>query len=623
MNEVDGILIPILRETGASIPNDVENFEDFDNKILFSSIAAVLKTVSPKYNNLPQSLPESKAERFRLCSRVSFAIQNMGYTSEVGYQTLLYPNELDTRKLLTWMVNQLKSDEDEAETEVSGSKLLQRQIKENLKQWKNARYSLFKEPQPWEMFRVVNVNIPEPNPIESMLDYYNHFLPAVKSQLNFPGSLLPTIIEQNCTEIASQQARDEALGTEEEEKDHIVQKEFFKELIVSTVKTSVAHAKVKKNQIKVSQLVQPKAASVQLKPSFVEERNVFTRRAEFDQEKAVTMAEVVDDSGNIKQITETGDIVQAEEELEEQRAAELAKATRRREKLTRKLDHIQAEVEKQKKLANEREEKLKSAEEKEKKMTQEFKSKQKALSLLPNAQENLVKLQHVVANTRAKQNKLHKEWEKMKAGLTQKVQSQSTQISARKADAKMKVQQLKANRKKMKEMGLEIREKQVQHNELLVALNKLPKSVNRQHYVKRIMDIGKTLDKQKREIRTILRDVNQLQKETNKMAETSQRVFGITDDMVYKAAQNNKDKAAIKDIKNIYRSIVAMRDKFDTLVETIRKKGFNSAEIGDTETRIEQLESSNTGLNLTQVLEDLAVVKAENKELASRIKAQG
>jgi len=401
-----------------------------------------------------------------------------------------------------------------------------------------------------------------------------------------------------------------------------VQKEFFKNLIVTTVKTSVAHAKVKKNQIKVIQLVQPKAASVHLKPSFVEERNVFTRRAEFDQEKAVIMAEVVDDSGKIKQITESGDIVQAEEELEEQRAAELAKATRRREKLTRKLDHIQAEVEKKQKQVNEGEEKLKSAEEKEKKMTQELKSKKKALSLLPNAKENLVKLQQVVENTKSKQEKLHKEWEKMKSGLMQKVQSQSADISSRKADAKMKVSQLKANRKKMKEMGLEIREKQVQHNELLLSLNKLPKSVNRQHYVKRIMDIGKTLDKQKREIRTILRDVNQLQKETNKMAETSQRVFGITDDMVYKAAQNSKDKAAIKDIKNIYRSIVAMRDKFDTLVETIRKKGFNSAEIGDTETRIEQLESSNTGLNLTQVLEDLAVVKAENKELANRIKAQ-
>jgi len=623
MNEVDGILIPILRGTGASIPTDVENFEEFDNKILFSCIAAVLKTVSPKYNNLPHTLPESKAERFRLCSRVSFAIQNMGFTSEVGYQTLLYPNELETRKLLTWMVNQLKSDEDEAETEVSGSKLLKRQMNENLKRWKNARYSLFKEPQPWEMFRAVNVHVPEPNPIESMLDYYNNFLPAVKGQLHFPGSLLPTIIEQNCTEIASQQARDEALGTEEEEKDHFAQKEFFKDLVISTIKTSVAQAKVKKSQIKVSQLVHPKAVSVQIKPSFVEERNVFTRRAEFDQEKAVITAEVVDDSGNIKQITETGDIVQAEEELEEQRAAELAKATRRREKLMRKLDNIQAEVEKQQKLVNEGEEKLKLAEEKEKKMTQEFKSKQKALSLLPNAQENLGKLQQLVENTKAKQEKLHKEWEKMKSGLTEKVQSQSADISARKADAKMKVEQLKANRKKMKEMGLEIREKQVQHNELLAALNKLPKSVNRQHYVKRIMDIGKTLDKQKREIRTILRDVNQLQKETNKMAETSQRVFGITDDMVYKAAQNSKDKAAIKDIKNIYRSIVAMRDKFDTLVETIRKKGFNSAEIGDTETRIEQLESSNTGLNLTQVLEDLAVVKAENKELANRIKAQG
>lgn len=34
-------------------------------------------------------------------------MQELGYSGEVGYDTFLYPNELDTRSLVMWLVDRL------------------------------------------------------------------------------------------------------------------------------------------------------------------------------------------------------------------------------------------------------------------------------------------------------------------------------------------------------------------------------------------------------------------------------------------------------------------------------------------------------------------------------------
>merc|ERR1711971_1325030 len=112
---------------------------------------------------------------------------------------------------------------------------------------------------------------------------------------------------------------------------------------------------------------------------------------------------------------------------------------------------------------------------------------------------------------------MKKQWEQIRSGMLEKLEKRQGERGKRKADAKLKVEQLKEMRKTMREMGLEIREKNERHKQLVEEVNKLPKSVNRQHYVNRILDIVKTLNKQKKEIRIILKDVRELKSENERL----------------------------------------------------------------------------------------------------------
>lgn len=64
-------------------------------------------------------------------------------------------------------------------------------------------------------------------------------------------------------------------------------------------------------------------------------------------------------------------------------------------------------------------------------------------------------------------------------------------------DVGIKVDQIKRMRAEMKEKSQDLREKDALYKQVLEELNKMPKSINRQVYVRRIMDIVKNLDKQK------------------------------------------------------------------------------------------------------------------------------
>jgi hypothetical protein len=60
----------------------------------------------------------------------------------------------------------------------------------------------------------------------------------------------------------------------------------------------------------------------------------------------------------------------------------------------------------------------------------------------------------------------------------------------------------------------------------------LPKSIPREAYVKRIMDVVRNLVKYREEIDKILTDVRRVQKEINSASQTQQRSFSVADDTV-------------------------------------------------------------------------------------------
>jgi DNA repair ATPase RecN len=208
-----------------------------------------------------------------------------------------------------------------------------------------------------------------------------------------------------------------------------------------------------------------------------------------------------------------------------------------------------------------------------------------------------------------------KQWEEVKAPYLDEFARKRKRMEDRKEECRLKLEAIKRMREDMKDMVLQLREKDDVHKNAVEELNKLPKSVNRQVYIKRIMDIVKNLDRQKVDIRKILADIRDVQREINSVTDTSKRSFALADDLIFKSAQVSKDPAATQ----AYKNLVQMRDSFDTLIGNVEQTGATRNETRDIESRIETLQQRNLNLNLDRVQADLDAVKAENAQAAKRL----
>jgi len=237
------------------------------------------------------------------------------------------------------------------------------------------------------------------------------------------------------------------------------------------------------------------------------------------------------------------------------------------------------------------------------------------LRLLPEAAKNLEELRKMSQAAAEKLMNLGKEWEQHRAPLVAKFRRQKQLLVERKDEVGTKVGLIQQMRKDMKEKLNDLRDKEKIYQQVLDELNKLPKSINRQVYVDRIMDVVKNLERQKVDIKKILEDVRRVQKDINATSETSKRSFAVADEVVYQAAAK-KDAFAIQSYKNV----VTLREGFDQLVASVEDTGKHKNETREMGARIDVIESRNTALNMERVEKDLDQVKKENKAMVGKLK---
>jgi len=240
------------------------------------------------------------------------------------------------------------------------------------------------------------------------------------------------------------------------------------------------------------------------------------------------------------------------------------------------------------------------------------------LDLLPEAEKNLEQLGQVSVDNTKRLLKFGEEWEKTRVPLVIKIRRGKQLLDQRKGDVGKKVALIKRMRVEMKAKAQAVREKDLIYKQVAEELSKLPKSINRQVYIRRIMDIVKNLDKQKLDIRKILEDVKRAQKDINQVTKTSQRSFAMTDEVVYQTAKTNRDDPVAT---QAYKNVLTMREGFEALVEKVAETGRCKNEITEMQARIESLDQRNTSLNMERVQKDLEQVKKENKQLANKIRA--
>lgn len=81
---------------------------------MIESVAKLLNQINSATNSsaetLPTKLPPSTAVRFRIGTKLATVCQSLGYKNEIGYQTFLYSNEAELRKLLIFLVEILNKE---------------------------------------------------------------------------------------------------------------------------------------------------------------------------------------------------------------------------------------------------------------------------------------------------------------------------------------------------------------------------------------------------------------------------------------------------------------------------------------------------------------------------------
>merc|ERR1712190_80668 len=150
-------------------------------------------------------------------------------------------------------------------------------------------------------------------------------------------------------------------------------------------------------------------------------------------------------------------------------------------------------------------------------------------------------------------------------------------------------------------------------------LNKLPKTIDRQVYVDRILGVVTNLENQNKQIKQILDDVNSLQRDVNLVVDKSKRTFGVVDNMVFSAASNAKEIGTKRQLNQIYRQVVNMREYFDSLVDTARNISNAQNETRDLEYQIVALKEKVESLEMKKIKTDLKEVEEENEDLAKRL----
>ncbi|XP_047482449.1 coiled-coil domain-containing protein 22 homolog [Penaeus chinensis] len=109
MEEVDKILILTLNQLGCDIDEEVKSVGGFGIPEVVTGVVKCIRAINSDYE-LPSSLPQNMAQRFRAAASIAQAIKDVGYSGDVGYQSLLYPNETDLRKIFMFLLEKLPKD---------------------------------------------------------------------------------------------------------------------------------------------------------------------------------------------------------------------------------------------------------------------------------------------------------------------------------------------------------------------------------------------------------------------------------------------------------------------------------------------------------------------------------
>ncbi|XP_047110934.1 coiled-coil domain-containing protein 22 homolog isoform X1 [Schistocerca piceifrons] len=611
MEEVDKIIIHSLRQVGCDL-EEADSLKQFSTEMVIEAAVRCLDVIQPGLG-LPHSLPPNMSARFRVGASIAQACMDLGYPGEIGYQTFLYSSEADVRRVFMFLIEKLPKETEKTivDPTVGGAELLEQQVAEEVRRqlcapwlpsycrqeglrWRNDGSWSREGCRHCKPFLSNGfLHIPDANnQSEAYQEYIALHLPSFPEQVNPDGQILPALITTNAFLLHCQC---DVLPSARSLKKWPQQ---FSDCLLDGARQN-SHAPGVESVPRARAGPKP---PVKQKPAFLQ------KTSQKEAKNEVIPAEIIAAERTVP--------IPEPRKTQQQLIEEGRKET---EELCRHIEELELDI----RSLNAKLAQISGETVAEDRTLQEQKDrlavKQRTYELLPEADENLAKLQSLVENSAQRLVGLAAQWEKHRAPLLARYRELRHRNSSRASESQKQADAIRTLREKMRELTDEVHSKEELHTQLLADYEKVSKDTNtvsRTAYTRRIMEIIGNIRKQRDEIAKVLADTRELQKEINTLSGQLERSFTVADELIFRDAK--KDEVS----RRAYKLLATLHSDCSELVQMVEETGAIIREIRDLEEQIETETAKNVGSNLERVSADLRQMQQENAALTAQLKSK-
>ncbi|EAT38744.1 AAEL009388-PA [Aedes aegypti] len=581
MDEIDNIILHSLRQIECNLDEEVISLDDLSPSMLVQVVSKCISLIDPGLE-LPRTLPPGMAQRFTATASLAEACRTIGYRRDIGYQTFLYSNVAEVRRVLMFLVEKLPK---EAADKTSGSG----------------------------------------QPVDSATQLENRILSSLQSQLQAPW------MPEFC-----QVGRPEGLSTTSggESPAQIAFRRFIpRKISVPFVTQGDVAAEVKEFWSRrnldcldegslVPSLIAANDGAIKTNAKgAIDEVDRQVKLPAINEKllqyysKGGTKHRLAEPSGAAASSGTTEKVVLNNITVETKPGKTPL------ESLQEEIDALQQEIvqhsEEGVQLESSRKETDESIEEYRKtivRLKEEKKIKERTHILLEDPEVNVKKLEAIIAAGGERMKKLQDQWDAHRIPLVDTLEAYRLKNSDKLSKSQQVLDQIESTRQKCEEVVIDLQTKGAMYARLQKEFEKLNKTVSRTAYTSRILEIIGNIRKQKNGIDQILQDTRSLQKEINNITGQLDRQFTVTDDLIFRNAKKDEHS------KRAYKLLVTLHSDCEELIKLVQETGAIKREVRDLEDQIENEKGRNTAANLAQITHDLTEMQNESQRLEESIR---
>ncbi|CAH1400021.1 unnamed protein product [Nezara viridula] len=578
MEEVDRIIIHSLKDIGCDLDEDIQGLEEFSTEMVVQAAARCLKIIQPDID-ISDTLPQNMASRFHLSCAIAEACKGLGYNGDVGYQTFLYSNVGDVRRVFMFLIEKLPREvEKQLEIDVDPVSKLITDIGKEIKRRLDLKTSVKKRAMPFLSVPletgIITTDTKLKESPKEWKEHVIHHLPFLTEQTK-SNNFLPSAIVLNAKGLH----------------------------IKSEVKsTNAANNHVDQNAALVSSSLGSEDTWLTMMESLIFGKDESAKSSSFNNDRSG----VDIDHNSPSSVSKTNNDSVNEEELiiNEDPLQNIRK----------NVEELQINIKEQQVVLDKIEEDCKRELIITGEKSNEIEFHRKALSLLPQAEENLGKIEESIKNMSEKILSLAVKWESYRKPLIEKYIGVKSKMANKESQNEKEHDKMKQLKGKIDVINQQLVAKRGIIAQLEEDYDKLPKNINRSAYTRRIMEIIGNIKKQKDEIEKILKDTKSLQKETNSLNGRLERLFAVCEETIFR--NTKKDEFS----KRTFKLLTTLHSDCTIIGSLVLEIGTISREITDLKEQIEVESSKNITANLERISADLEQMKAESKSMTNQIK---